>query len=413
MRQTLLAICAALLLAAATLITPSADARSGGGGGGGMGGGGGGGGGGMGGGGGGGMGGSGGSAGAMGGSGGPRGAAFYSGPSGGSSMGGPAMGSVSNSGGLQANRSQLRASHASVNSSKAARTEKVANTASTEARAPSQRRICVRWAVLCRIFTTAAMNGRRSAQPMACAGCGSTSATTERSDPVQPKTRRTLPGGFFWCHKSRAIGAGPKFRPVRGRAMVITLGFLISFAAGWSIVAADALFRAEERPGIFRGTPGMILLLVVAGVGGLTIAHAFIWVFQSLISAAVLVVLAGGLVLGRRGLQKAARQCRRRRQPDDGRACSAGPALWPGLDRPAPGGAQADPATRADRARIEIVALRWTSRGVSAICARLKAELRGFLAPCPAVDINRSNPMRYAACRFSFVTTMSTKPSRR
>jgi hypothetical protein len=80
--------------------------------------------------------------------------------------------------------------------------------------------------------------------------------------------------------------------------MVITLGFLISFAAGWSIVAADALFRAEQRPGIFRGTPGMVLLLVVAGVGGLTIAQTFIWVFQSLISAAVLVVLAGGLVLG-------------------------------------------------------------------------------------------------------------------
>jgi hypothetical protein len=80
--------------------------------------------------------------------------------------------------------------------------------------------------------------------------------------------------------------------------MVITLGFLIAFAAGWSIAAADALFRADERPGLFRGTPGMILLLVVAGLGGLTIAYAFIWVFQSLISAAVLVVLAGGLVLG-------------------------------------------------------------------------------------------------------------------
>ena len=50
--------------------------------------------------------------------------------------------------------------------------------------------------------------------------------------------------------------------------MVMILGFLISFAAGWSIAAGDALFRAEERPGVFRGTPGMILLLVVAGIGG-------------------------------------------------------------------------------------------------------------------------------------------------
>jgi hypothetical protein len=80
--------------------------------------------------------------------------------------------------------------------------------------------------------------------------------------------------------------------------MVMILGFLISFAAGWSVAAADALFRAEERPGIFRGTPGMILLLTVAGVGGLTIAGAVIWFLQSMISAAVMVILAGGKVLG-------------------------------------------------------------------------------------------------------------------
>jgi hypothetical protein len=80
--------------------------------------------------------------------------------------------------------------------------------------------------------------------------------------------------------------------------MVMLLGFLISLAAGWTVAAADALFRAEERPGIFRGTPGMILLLTIAGVGGLTIAGAVIWFLQSMISAAVLVVLAGGMVLG-------------------------------------------------------------------------------------------------------------------
>jgi hypothetical protein len=80
--------------------------------------------------------------------------------------------------------------------------------------------------------------------------------------------------------------------------MVMILGFLISFAAGWSVVAADALYRAEERPGIFRGTPGMILLLTISAVGGLTIAYAVIWFLQSMISAAVTVILAGGLVLG-------------------------------------------------------------------------------------------------------------------
>ena len=80
--------------------------------------------------------------------------------------------------------------------------------------------------------------------------------------------------------------------------MVMILGFLISFAAGWSIAAADALFRAEQRPGIFRGTPGMILLLTIAGVGGLTIAYTMIWFLQSMLSAAVMVIIAGGLVLG-------------------------------------------------------------------------------------------------------------------
>ena len=53
-------------------------------------------------------------------------------------------------------------------------------------------------------------------------------------------------------------------------AIAILVGFVISFAAGWSIAACDALFRAEERPGIFRGTAGMILLLIMAGVGGFT-----------------------------------------------------------------------------------------------------------------------------------------------
>lgn len=81
-------------------------------------------------------------------------------------------------------------------------------------------------------------------------------------------------------------------------ATAILVGFLISFIAGWSIAACDALFRAEQRPGIFRGTSGMIILLILAGIGGFTIAGLVIWFFQSLISAGVLVILAGGIVLG-------------------------------------------------------------------------------------------------------------------
>jgi bacteriorhodopsin len=63
--------------------------------------------------------------------------------------------------------------------------------------------------------------------------------------------------------------------------------------AGWLVAAGDALFRAEERPGIFAGTFGMVLLLIVAGIGGLTIAGALIWVFRSIISATVLVIILG------------------------------------------------------------------------------------------------------------------------
>lgn len=80
--------------------------------------------------------------------------------------------------------------------------------------------------------------------------------------------------------------------------MVMILGFLISFAAGWSIAACDSLFRADERPHVFRGTSGMIMLLIVAGIGGFTIAGGMIWFLQSMISAAVMVILAGGMVLG-------------------------------------------------------------------------------------------------------------------
>jgi hypothetical protein len=71
------------------------------------------------------------------------------------------------------------------------------------------------------------------------------------------------------------------------------LAILICFVAGWLVASGDALFRAEDRPGIFAGTSGMVLLLIVAGVGGLTIAGALVWVFQTIISATVLVIILG------------------------------------------------------------------------------------------------------------------------
>lgn len=80
--------------------------------------------------------------------------------------------------------------------------------------------------------------------------------------------------------------------------MTLILAFLIGFAGGWSLMACDALFRAEDRPGLFRGTLGMVLLLVFTAVGGMTLAGATVWAFQAIITSGVVVILAGGMVLG-------------------------------------------------------------------------------------------------------------------
>jgi hypothetical protein len=80
--------------------------------------------------------------------------------------------------------------------------------------------------------------------------------------------------------------------------MKLILAFLIGFAGGWSLMACDALFRTEDRPGIFRGTVGMVFLLVLSAVGGLALAGDMIWAFQSILSSGVLVLLIGGMVLG-------------------------------------------------------------------------------------------------------------------
>src|SRR5262245_9877870 len=59
--------------------------------------------------------------------------------------------------------------------------------------------------------------------------------------------------------------------------MSYVIAALIALFAGWWIAATDALFRAEERPGLFHGTPGMLLLLLATGAGGLLLAGTVIW----------------------------------------------------------------------------------------------------------------------------------------
>jgi hypothetical protein len=76
------------------------------------------------------------------------------------------------------------------------------------------------------------------------------------------------------------------------------LGALISFLIGWSVAAAEVLFRDENRPSPFAGTLGMLFLLALAAVGAALGTGGILWMFQSIPSAAVFIVIAGGGWLG-------------------------------------------------------------------------------------------------------------------
>jgi hypothetical protein len=76
------------------------------------------------------------------------------------------------------------------------------------------------------------------------------------------------------------------------------LALLISFLAGWSVAASEVLFKTDQRPGMFQGTAGMILLLALTGAGGLSAAGGILWAFRAVPSAAVMIVIAGGGWLG-------------------------------------------------------------------------------------------------------------------
>jgi hypothetical protein len=73
--------------------------------------------------------------------------------------------------------------------------------------------------------------------------------------------------------------------------MSYVIAALIALFAGWAIAASDALFRAEEKPGMFQGTPGMLLLLAATAAGGLVVAGAAIWVLRISPSASVAVII--------------------------------------------------------------------------------------------------------------------------
>jgi hypothetical protein len=73
---------------------------------------------------------------------------------------------------------------------------------------------------------------------------------------------------------------------------------LICFLAGWTVAAAEVLFRDEQRPSPFRGTLGMLLLLALAGVGAAFGTGGILWIFRAIPSAAVIIVIGGAGWLG-------------------------------------------------------------------------------------------------------------------
>ena len=78
--------------------------------------------------------------------------------------------------------------------------------------------------------------------------------------------------------------------------MSYVIALLIALFGGWWMAATDALFRAEERPGLFHGTPGMVLLLLATTGGGLLLAGGAIWIARIAPSASVATIIAlGGL----------------------------------------------------------------------------------------------------------------------
>ncbi|HZS64255.1 MAG TPA: hypothetical protein VFA53_07145 [Xanthobacteraceae bacterium] len=80
--------------------------------------------------------------------------------------------------------------------------------------------------------------------------------------------------------------------------MSIVLACLISLSIGWTAAACDALFRDENRPDVFNGLFGTLFLLTLTGVGGFFAAFNILWMFRTIHSSAILVIIAGGAYLG-------------------------------------------------------------------------------------------------------------------
>src|SRR5215470_15860335 len=73
--------------------------------------------------------------------------------------------------------------------------------------------------------------------------------------------------------------------------MAYVVAVLIALFGGWWVAATDALFRASERPGLFAGTSGMVMLLIAAAGGGSLLAGGVVWIAQLASSASVALII--------------------------------------------------------------------------------------------------------------------------
>jgi len=71
------------------------------------------------------------------------------------------------------------------------------------------------------------------------------------------------------------------------------IGALISFLLGWTVAAAEVLFRDENRPNPFRETMGMLFLLALSAVGAALGTGGILWMFGAIPSSAVFIVIGG------------------------------------------------------------------------------------------------------------------------
>src|SRR5262249_13726920 len=123
--------------------------------------------------------------------------------------------------------------------------------------------------------------------------------------PTVVSCRRALRPAAFFCGSAPLALAGGNRHPI-GRCMLCRLRILVSYVlaftialfAGWWVAAIDSLFRCEQRPGLFAGTPGMVMLLVAAAAGGFLVAGAVIWVARVVPSASVALIIAVGGIAG-------------------------------------------------------------------------------------------------------------------